>query len=202
MPPSSRSGPRSSVISTGSTARRPGDRETCCAQRSSTTSRASTTRSGSRSASATVLQPTSNQLPSLRNMCAGKRVNSTNRQWFISVGSPGMQSEAIPSALLGWVPYEWISKWLTLRHFGHHPGNARPRFPRSRVVGRTGLEPVTPCVSCKCATRLRQRPSVDTLPLAPSRPAEPSQSNESTWPAIGQLKSRSSIGSRPLSKKN
>ena len=25
-------------------------------------------------------------------------------------------------------------------------------------VGRTGLEPVTPCVSCKCATRLRQRP--------------------------------------------
>ncbi len=28
----------------------------------------------------------------------------------------------------------------------------------SDVVGRTGLEPVTPCVSCKCATRLRQRP--------------------------------------------
>jgi hypothetical protein len=26
------------------------------------------------------------------------------------------------------------------------------------MVGRTGLEPVTPCVSCKCATRLRQRP--------------------------------------------
>ncbi len=26
------------------------------------------------------------------------------------------------------------------------------------LVGRTGLEPVTPCVSCKCATRLRQRP--------------------------------------------
>jgi hypothetical protein len=26
------------------------------------------------------------------------------------------------------------------------------------VVGRAGLEPATPCVSCKCATRLRQRP--------------------------------------------
>ena len=25
----------------------------------------------------------------------------------------------------------------------------------SELVGRTGLEPVTPCVSCKCATRLR-----------------------------------------------
>ncbi len=31
---------------------------------------------------------------------------------------------------------------------------------RTYVVGRTGLEPVTPCVSCKCATGLRQRPSV------------------------------------------
>ena len=26
------------------------------------------------------------------------------------------------------------------------------------LVGRAGLEPATPCVSCKCATRLRQRP--------------------------------------------
>ena len=31
-------------------------------------------------------------------------------------------------------------------------------FKYETLVGRTGLEPVTPCVSCKCATRLRQRP--------------------------------------------
>src|ERR1700677_2120055 len=35
-----------------------------------------------------------------------------------------------------------------------------------KMVGRAGLEPATPCVSCKCATRLRQRPLRETtLPL-------------------------------------
>jgi hypothetical protein len=29
---------------------------------------------------------------------------------------------------------------------------------QGEFVGRAGLEPATPCVSCKCATRLRQRP--------------------------------------------
>lgn len=38
-------------------------------------------------------------------------------------------------------------------HVGHHTA-----LTWTFVVGRTGLEPVTPCVSCKCATRLRQRP--------------------------------------------
>ena len=76
MPRSNHSGPRSSVISTGSTAARPGRRGTCCGPRSSTTSRASTTPSASRSASGTVHQPTLNRLPSLRNTCAGNRVNS------------------------------------------------------------------------------------------------------------------------------
>jgi site-specific DNA recombinase len=38
-------------------------------------------------------------------------------------------------------------------------------FEGSRIpllVGRAGLEPATPCVSCKCATRLRQRPLRET----------------------------------------
>ena len=42
---------------------------------------------------------------------------------------------------------EWITTWLISNHFGHFQDNARTRFPRSEVVGRTGLEPVTPCVS-------------------------------------------------------
>src|ERR1700729_2770288 len=37
-------------------------------------------------------------------------------------------------------------------------------------VGRTGLEPVTPCVSCKCATRLRQRPVDPDPTTGPIRP--------------------------------
>ena len=43
---------------------------------------------------------------------------------------------------------------------GNEPrsGFENPWYYWSFVVGRTGLEPVTPCVSCKCATRLRQRP--------------------------------------------
>jgi hypothetical protein len=44
------------------------------------------------------------------------------------------------------------------------------------TVGRTGLEPVTPCVSCKCATRLRQRPLGRTR-LAPTTAI----SGLSTW---------------------
>jgi hypothetical protein len=36
------------------------------------------------------------------------------------------------------------------------------QITKQYFVGRTGLEPVTPCVSCKCATRLRQRPAVTT----------------------------------------
>jgi hypothetical protein len=45
-----------------------------------------------------------------------------------------------------------------------------PHYRWSTRVGRTGLEPVTPCVSCKCATRLRQRP-VDPHPTTgPIRP--------------------------------
>jgi hypothetical protein len=33
------------------------------------------------------------------------------------------------------------------------------------MVGRTGLEPVTPCASCKCATNCANGPSAMTLPL-------------------------------------
>ena len=53
--------------SPGSTGVEPGHRGICCARRSSTTSRASTTPSASRSASGTVHQPTSNRLPWLSN---------------------------------------------------------------------------------------------------------------------------------------
>ena len=43
------------------------------------------------------------------------------------------------------------------------------RVPRleTRLVGRAGLEPAAPCVSCKCATRLRQRPVRENLPSQP-----------------------------------
>ena len=47
--------------------------------------------------------------------------------------------------------YEWVSSDIT-------------------AVGRTGLEPVTPCASCKCATNCANGPSRTTLPpghLAP-----------------------------------
>ena len=36
----------------------------------------------------------------------------------------------------------------------------------SELVGRTGLEPVTPCASCKCATNCANGPSDKTLPPA------------------------------------
>ena len=36
---------------------------------------------------------------------------------------------------------------------------AIPKFEYEDVVGRTGLEPVTPCVSCKCATNCANGPS-------------------------------------------
>jgi hypothetical protein len=52
-------------------------------------------------------------------------------------------------------------------------------FPRPRpkqldfVVGRTGLEPVTPCASCKCATNCANGPSPATLALGKSRVTPP-----------------------------
>src|SRR5580704_18072633 len=33
-----------------------------------------------------------------------------------------------------------------------------------RVVGRRGLEPLTPCASCKCATNCANGPFAETLP--------------------------------------
>src|SRR5579871_3925553 len=41
------------------------------------------------------------------------------------------------------------------------------RNPRSPVVGRRGLEPLTPCASCKCATNCANGPVPETV--APSR---------------------------------
>ena len=40
-------------------------------------------------------------------------------------------------------------------------------------MGDTGLEPVTPCVSCKCASQLRQSPGLwcDTSGLSLAEPA-------------------------------
>jgi site-specific DNA recombinase len=39
-----------------------------------------------------------------------------------------------------------------------------PRFEYGTAVGRTGLEPVTPCASCKCATNCANGPWAETLP--------------------------------------
>jgi len=38
-------------------------------------------------------------------------------------------------------------------------------FPRSNLVGRTGLEPVTPCASCKCATNCANGPLIALHPI-------------------------------------
>jgi hypothetical protein len=40
-------------------------------------------------------------------------------------------------------------------------------FHQFNEVGRAGLEPTTPCVSCKCATNCANGPRALTLPLAP-----------------------------------
>lgn len=72
-------GPRSSASCSGSTAERTGRRVICCAQCSSTTSRASTTPRGPRCGWATVPRPSSNQLQWLNQMCALERVNTTRR---------------------------------------------------------------------------------------------------------------------------
>jgi len=71
----------------GFTGRRPGGRGTCFAWRSSTASMPSPNRSASRSASATVRQPTSNQLPPLGRACAWERVNSTRRAGTSGAGT-------------------------------------------------------------------------------------------------------------------
>ena len=39
-----------------------------------------------------------------------------------------------------------------------------PRFEYGTAVGRRGLEPLTPCASCKCATNCANGPSAMTLP--------------------------------------
>ena len=45
------------------------------------------------------------------------------------------------------------------------------RFPWSEMVGRRGLEPLTPCASCKCATNCANGPWGTTIPLAPGSSA-------------------------------
>jgi hypothetical protein len=44
---------------------------------------------------------------------------------------------------------------------------SQPCFPRSILVGRTGLEPVTPCASCKCATNCANGPLLDVTVSPP-----------------------------------
>ena len=58
---------------------------------------------------------------------------------------------------------EEFRKWLAGGARGGRASQAKGSN-ETTLVGRAGLEPATPCVSCKCATRLRQRPETSNLP--------------------------------------
>jgi Integrase core domain/HTH-like domain len=78
-PPSKPSGPPSNANSAGSTTQQPGRTEPSFAARSSTTSKASTTRIAFNAGSAIKAPPTTNNTQPLETPCPPKRVNS-NRQ--------------------------------------------------------------------------------------------------------------------------
>ena len=52
-----------------------------------------------------------------------------------------------------WLPV-WLPEWLPAAFWASPKTHKRTTFPLVTMVGREGLEPPTPCASCRCSSQL------------------------------------------------